>query len=57
MLSAQMVLRLILSSSVVKQDVQWLWHPYMPKGMLTLIDGDPGVGKTWLTQSIAASVI
>lgn len=36
--------------------VDWLWYPYIPKGRLTSIEGDPGVGKSWLISAIAAAV-
>ncbi len=36
--------------------VSWLWWPRIPLGYLTLIDGDPGVGKSWLTLALAAAV-
>ncbi|MFR8494003.1 MAG: hypothetical protein ACLVC1_10825 [Mediterraneibacter gnavus] len=28
--------------------VQWLWYPFIPFGKVTLIQGNPGKGKTWL---------
>lgn len=33
-------------SSVTSQPVKWLWYPYIPFGKITLIEGDPGEGKT-----------
>jgi len=30
--------------------------PYMPLGKLVLVEGDPGVGKSWFTMQLAASV-
>lgn len=36
--------------------VDWLWRDYIPAGMLTLIDGDPGLGKSFLTIDLAARV-
>lgn len=33
--------------------VEWLWYPYIPKGKLTIIEGDPGLGKSWLTMALA----
>ncbi len=38
------------------ETVQWLWHPYIPFGKLTLLEGDPGVGKSWLSLAIATAV-
>lgn len=36
--------------------VDWLWDPYLPKGEPVLLAGDGGVGKTFITLSIIASV-
>ena len=35
--------------------MQWLWHPYIPFGKLTIIQGDPGAGKTTLALRLAAA--
>ena len=35
--------------------MQWLWHPYIPFGKLTIIQGDPGEGKTTLALRLAAT--
>jgi archaellum biogenesis ATPase FlaH len=43
-------------ADVKPEAVNWLWPGWIPRGRLTLIAGDPGVGKSWLTQAIAASV-
>jgi hypothetical protein len=47
---------LIRLSEVVAKAVPWLWEPYLPKGMLTLMSGDPGGGKTYLSLAIAAAL-
>lgn len=39
---------------VENQDVHWLWHPYIPFGKITLLEGNPGLGKSWVTCDIAA---
>lgn len=51
--SALHIVRMI---DVAPEEVRWLWHPYIPLGKLTLIDGDPGVGKSSLTCALAAGV-
>ena len=28
------------------EDVEWLWFPYLPLAKLTLLEGDPGIGKS-----------
>jgi putative DNA primase/helicase len=37
-------------------EIDWLWPEHIPMGMLTLIAGDPGVGKSFLTLFMAAVV-
>ena len=41
-------------SNVNAREVDWLWYPYIPFGKITLIQGDPGDGKTMLALNIAA---
>jgi hypothetical protein len=43
-------------SDVEPQEVAWLWHPYVPLGKLTLLEGDPGLGKTFISLSLAAAI-
>jgi hypothetical protein len=49
-------LDLVCLASVEPESVSWLWEPYIPVGGITLLAGDPGVGKTHLALLIAASV-
>ena len=34
--------------------VEWLWEPYLARGKLSILDGDPGVGKSLVTVDLAA---
>lgn len=43
-------------SEIPEQPFSWLWYPYLPKGTLTLVEGDPGQGKTWALAALAAAV-
>ena len=47
-------LRLIKMSDVEATKVEWLWYPYIPYGKVTIIQGDPGEGKTTLILNLAA---
>ena len=47
-------LKMIKMSDVQSQTVDWLWYPFIPYGKLTIIQGDPGDGKTTLILNIAA---
>lgn len=35
---------------------EWLWYPYIPYGKVTIIQGDPGEGKTTLALNVAAAL-
>ena len=39
-------LKLINMADVAVEQVRWAWHPYIPQGKLTIVQGDPGEGKT-----------
>ena len=41
-------------SEYESQEIRWLWYPYIPKGGITILDGDPGVGKTYLSLALVA---
>ena len=41
-------------SSVRHKNVEWLWYPYIPYGKLTILQGDPGEGKSTFMLAIAA---
>jgi energy-coupling factor transporter ATP-binding protein EcfA2 len=47
-------LEMIKLSDVKTQQVKWLWHPYIPFGKITMLQGDPGEGKTTLVLTITA---
>ena len=42
-------------SDVVPETVTFLWYPYVPLRKVTLLEGDPGQGKSWVTAALAAS--
>lgn len=49
-------LKMIRMSEIQSQEVEWLWYPFIPYGKLTIIQGDPGDGKTTLVLNIAAKL-
>ena len=49
-------LKLIKMSEVQSQEMEWLWFPFISYGKLTIIQGDPGDGKTTLVLNIAAKL-
>ncbi len=43
-------------SDVQREQLEWLWPGRIPLGKLTLLAGDPGLGKSFVTLDIAARV-
>ena len=39
-------MKLIKMNEIQAEKVSWLWYPYIPFGKITLVQGDPGDGKT-----------
>ena len=45
---------MITLADVEPERVEWLWTGRIPRGKLTLLDGDPGLGKSTVAYDIAA---
>jgi Bifunctional DNA primase/polymerase, N-terminal/AAA domain len=43
-------------ASIKPEKIDWLWKDYLAIGKITLLDGQPGIGKSWLTCEIAGIV-
>lgn len=43
-------------SNIEERAVDWLWYPYLPLGRLSILEGDPGQGKSWFSMAVAASL-
>ena len=43
-------------SQIAPVPVRWLWEPYLPRGKLVVLDGDPGTGKSFVALDLAARV-
>ena len=41
-------------SAVTQRKVDWLWYPYIPYGKISVLQGDPGEGKSTFILNIAA---
>ena len=46
---------IIRMSEVDTQTVEWLWEPYIPFGKVTIVQGNPGEGKTYFAMRLAAA--
>lgn len=47
-------LEVVRASEVTPKEIRWLWYPYIPFGKVTLLQGDPGDGKSKLMLAVAA---
>ena len=47
-------LKLINMQDIEVEAINWLWYPFIPYGKVTIIQGDPGEGKTTLVLQIIA---
>ncbi|GLB29634.1 hypothetical protein LAD12857_15570 [Lacrimispora amygdalina] len=47
-------LKLIQMSQVEVEDIKWVWYPYIPYGKITVVQGDPGEGKTTFVLALIA---
>ena len=47
---------LICLADVEARPVNWLWEPFIPLGMLSMLRGDPGAGKSYIAQAMAAKL-
>lgn len=47
-------LKLITMSNIEAKEVDWLWYPYIPFGKLSIVQGDPGEGKTTFVLALIA---
>jgi putative DNA primase/helicase len=49
-------LGVLLMSNIKPETVEWLWERRIPLGKVTLIEGDPGIGKSFVTLAIGTAV-
>ena len=54
-LSKPETVKIIRMSDVELTPVDWLWKPYLPFGKLSVLQGNPGEGKTYFAMHLAAA--
>ncbi|MEM9881559.1 MAG: AAA family ATPase [Planctomycetota bacterium] len=45
---------LVNAADVVPELVRWAWQDWLARGKVTLVGGDPGLGKSFITYDLAA---
>lgn len=48
---------LTLYSDVQATSVRWLWYPFIAVGKITLLQGDPGDGKSTMMMNLIAELL
>lgn len=48
--------KILSMDTIQSQKVRWLWYPYIPFGKITIVQGDPGEGKTTFVLNLAACI-
>lgn len=43
-------------ADVETKEIEWLWFPYLPKGMVSIVQGDPKSGKTFMLIDIISRI-
>ena len=43
-------------ADITSANVSWLWEPYLARGKLAVLDGDPGTGKSFVTIDLACRI-
>ena len=49
-------LSIVNLEDVEQKELEWIWPGYLPQGMLVMLEGAKGVGKSWLTLQLAAMI-
>jgi len=50
----RMGLEIVVASDVKTKPVEWIWPGRIPRGKLSILAGDPGLGKSFVTLDLAA---
>lgn len=46
----------VCAGELTEKDVDWLWDTWVPRGALTVVEGDPGQGKSTVCYQLASRV-
>ncbi len=55
-MNEKMDYKIIKMSDIITEEIAWLWYPFIPYGKITIIQGDPGEGKTTFALNLAAKL-
>lgn len=44
-------------AEVEEANIDWLWFPYLARGEVTIVEGDPEAGKSFVTQMVGKHIV
>lgn len=44
-------------ADVEEENLDWVWYPYLARGELTILEGDPDQGKSYLAQMVSGALV
>lgn len=43
-------------SEIKEEPIDWIWYPYLARGEITILQGDPEAGKSFISQHVSAHI-
>ena len=43
-------------SEIQEEEIDWLWYPYLARKTLSILEGDPGQGKSYMAMMVAGAI-
>lgn len=43
-------------SEVEEEETNWVWYPYLARGEITILEGDPEAGKSYISQYVSGKI-
>lgn len=50
-------LNIVNLAEAQEEEVEWIWDRRLPRGELVILEGDPGIGKSFLSQMISTHIV
>lgn len=47
----------VTMDEVEEESLEWVWYPYLARRIVTILEGDPGLGKSYLAQMVGAHIV
>jgi archaellum biogenesis ATPase FlaH len=44
-------------ADIEAEQIDWIWYPYLARGELTILEGDPGLGKSYLAEIVGRHIV